>query len=109
MQVGEVFGLGGFLFTLYCKSDKTQEILSCSKSVCSYGLSHGDMIYMSFIGDIVPEVLNKSGNSTSNSTVSSKVSAPKLTPNKGNFVEEEVDKILKNSEGTIKRKRDSKS
>nr|CAG4634776.1 EOG090X05T8 [Alona affinis] len=118
----DVFGLEGYFFVLYMNRDKSQEIVSSkSKTVSSYGLNHGDMIYSFSISEepgsstlknqpIVTSAEN--GMSSLPTTVaaapSGRMPGSKI-PQRSNIVEDKVDVILQKTEGTIKRSRDPKS
>jgi len=102
-KIAQVFGLNGYSFSLYCGRDKSREISAAGKNVSSYGLSHGDMVFLSWIGDPAAEASNRIDKVNPSPSVSKK-SAPK-----DSFVPDEVDKILQECSGTMERKRDPKT
>lgn len=112
-----VFELEGYSFILFGQRDKSQEIVSSkSRTVSSYGLKHGDMIYL-FLS---PE--QKAGNLSRAQPVSAsgengvtvtatppsdRISGSKI-PKRCDIAEDQVDRILQKTAGTIKRSRDPK-
>ncbi|XP_076366406.1 nuclear protein localization 4 [Tachypleus tridentatus] len=106
-------------FAIYKNRDKTKEILRLErKTIGSYGVKHGDMIYLIFKEPIsrespVPglksvgstaslnENLKSVGSSSSLNSLAGQVSTSAVT-------EDEVDIVLFKQEGTIKRPRDEK-
>ena len=104
---------------MYCKRDKSQEIVSSNaKTIASYGLQHGDMIYLSPItgavqhGEHDTSVLKvKNGVSTSSTSTflpsTSSMPGSKI-PIRSNVEEDQVDVLLQKMDGTVKRKRDPK-
>ncbi|EFX75107.1 hypothetical protein DAPPUDRAFT_306878 [Daphnia pulex] len=119
-KVLNTFGNIGYSFALYCKRDKSQEIVSSNaKTMASYGLQHGDMIYLSPIAGAVQHgeqdasVLKvKNGVSTASSTTflpsTSSMHGSKI-PIRSNVEEDQVDVFLQKMDGTVKRKRDPKN
>nr|CAG4641682.1 EOG090X05T8 [Eurycercus lamellatus] len=113
-KVLAIFGFEGYSFILYSKRDKSQEIVSSkSKTLATYGFSHGDMIYLFPI----PGVLDSSSGTTSENGVSSLTTTTlpsgsmpgSKIPNRSKVDEDKVDVILQKMDGTIKRMRDPKS
>ena len=88
-KIGEVFAFK--IFRLYCKRDKSQEILPNEKTILTHGLSHGDMIFL----------LPVSSDLTCSVTESVK--------NDPTYNIDEVDKILHECTGRIVRKLDPKT
>ena len=101
---------------MYCSRDKTQEIISSkSKTVGSYGLKHGDMIYLSPSAGAVESTskvkngVSSTAPSSSSSFASTSSSIPgSKIPTRSNVEEDQVDVILQKMDGTVKRKRDPK-
>lgn len=117
-QVLGVFELTGYTFALYCKRDKSQEIISSKeKTVATYGLKHGDMVYLwSLAGSSTPSepsgnvkngVTTTASSSSSFGSSSSSIAGSKI-PTRSNVEEDQVDVILQKMKGTVKRKRDPK-
>ena len=119
-QVTNTFGNIEYSFALYCRRDKSQEIVSSNvKTIASYGLNHGDMIYLSPTAGAVQHAENetgilklKNGVNTSSSTTffpstSSSMPGSKI-PIRSNVEEDQVDVLLQKMDGTVKRKRDPK-
>nr|CAG4650962.1 EOG090X05T8 [Simocephalus serrulatus]SVE94224.1 EOG090X05T8 [Simocephalus serrulatus] len=113
-----VFELTGYTFALYCKRDKSQEIISSKeKTVATYGLKHGDMVYLwSLAGSSTPSepsgnvkngVTTTASSSSSFGSSSSSIAGSKI-PTRSNVEEDQVDVILQKMKGTVKRKRDPK-
>lgn len=114
-----VFEFPGFSFVLYCSRDKSKEIFSSKeKTVASYGLNHGDMIYLWPLGNSVDQsepsgnasTSIKNGGSTSFSSsvsTSSSILGSKI-PTRSNVEEDQVDVLLQKMDGKVKRKRDPK-
>lgn len=105
---------------MYCRRDKSQEIVSSNvKTIASYGLNHGDMIYLSPTAGAVQHAENdtgilkvKNGVNISSSTTffpstSSSMPGSKI-PIRSNVEEDQVDVLLQKMDGTVKRKRDPK-
>ena len=47
-KIADEFGFSGF--RLYCRRDRSQEILCSDKCISSHGFNHGDMIFLSPVG-----------------------------------------------------------
>nr|SVE74169.1 EOG090X05T8 [Daphnia barbata] len=119
-KVLNAFGATGNSFVLYCNRDKSQEIVSSdTKTLASYGLKHGDMIFLSSITGALQHVEQPTGNSKAKngvSTSSISVSTPTTSsisgskiPIRSNVEEDHVDLLLQKMDGTVKRKRDPKN
>lgn len=104
---------------MYCRRDKSQEIFSSdTKTLTSYGLKHGDMIFLSPIAGAVQYIEQPTGNGKIKNEVSNTstaVSVPTTSsmpgskiPTRSNVDEDQVDVLLQKMEGTVKRKRDPK-
>nr|SVE87366.1 EOG090X05T8 [Daphnia similis] len=106
-------------FTLYGRRDKSQEIASSdSKTLASYGLKHGDMIFLSPIAGAVQRVEQPTGNGKakneiSNTSLSVSTPTPSMAgskiPVRSTVDEDQVDLLLQKMDGTVKRKRDPKN
>lgn len=105
-------------FTLYGRRDKSQEIASSdTKTLASYGLKHGDMIFLSPIAGAVQRVEQptdngKAKNQISNTLLSVSTPTPSMPgskiPIRSTVEEDQVDLLLQKMDGTVKRKRDPK-
>lgn len=116
-KVHDAFELPGFQFALFRSRNSKDELISSrSKTVASYGLRHGDMLYLSPLNGALLWENPKPGTSKD---VDSGSPAPKnsviealpgsSSPSTSRQVEEdEVDQILWKQDGKIKRKRDEK-
>lgn len=106
-------------FTLYGRRDKSQEIASSdAKTLASYGLKHGDMIFLSPIAGAVQRVEQptdngKAKNQISNTLLSVSTPTPSMPgskiPIRSTVDEDQVDLLLQKMDGTVKRKRDPKN
>lgn len=118
-QVFNVFEYSGYTFTLHCKRDWSQEIISSKgKTISTYGLKHGDMIYL--LPQNVGDKPSKPTENVKNGTATSTVSLPSTSllsfgnatgskiPTRSNVEEDQVDLQLSKMDGTVKRKRDPK-
>lgn len=125
LQVHDIFGLTGYGFALYRKRGCKDELISSrSKTVRSYGLSHGDMIYMAPLNgtmlwsqDPSPRPGTSSGMSESNNTPSGEpvdstelalVQTQSSLRQSFTLQEDEVDLQLWKLDGKVQRKRDEK-
>lgn len=122
-QVHDIFDLTGYGFALYRKRGCKDELISShSKTVRSYGLSHGDMLYMAPLNGAMlwsqdPRPSTSTGVSHSNNTPSGKpVDSAELAPVQTQsslrqsltLQEDEVDLQLWKLDGKVQRKRDLK-
>lgn len=124
-QVHEAFGLTGYGFALYRKRGCKDELISSRiKTVRSYGLSHGDMLYLAPLNgamlwsqDPSPRPSTSSGVSHSNNTTSGEpVDSTELAlvqtqsglRQSFTLQEDEVDLQLWKLDGKVQRKRDEK-
>nr|CAG4646247.1 EOG090X05T8 [Macrothrix elegans] len=115
-KVVELFGLNGFNFNLYAKRDKSVEIFSSkNKTIGSYGLSHGDMIYLSISqkpepsSSITSKIQEEKFVPLATSSVTGALPSSSKVLTKCDVEEDVADQQLHKMEGTIKRKRDPKS
>ncbi|EEB11784.1 nuclear protein localization, putative [Pediculus humanus corporis] len=109
-KVHDVFNLTGYRFILYKEKGQKEELVSSrNKTLASYGLKHGDMIYMTPVNEALIW-------SSKPETVSDKISLPGTSgsiTSKGKLsssqvIEDEVDVILSKLDGKIQRKKDEK-
>ncbi|XP_021925198.1 nuclear protein localization protein 4 homolog [Zootermopsis nevadensis] len=124
-KVHEAFGLTGYGFALYRKRGCKDELISSRiKTVRSYGLSHGDMLYLAPLNgamlwsqDPSPRPSTSSGVSHSNNTASGEpVDSTELAlvqtqsglRQSFTLQEDEVDLQLWKLDGKVQRKRDEK-
>lgn len=124
-QVHDIFGLTGYGFALYRKRGCQDELISSrSKTVRSYGLSHGDMLYMAPLNGAMlwsensnPRPSTSSGVSKPNNILSGvPVDSTELAsvPTQSHvrqlaiLQEDEVDLQLWKLDGKVQRKRDEK-
>jgi nuclear protein localization family protein 4 len=125
LQVHDIFGLTGYAFALYRKHGYKDELISSrSKTVCSYGLSHGDMLYLAPLNgamlwsqDSSPIPSTSSGESQTNSTPTGElVDSTELALGQTQsslrqsiaLQEDEVDLQLQKLDGKVQRKQDEK-
>ena len=99
-QIGEIFGFNGYSFSLFITRDKSQEILPCGRDISSYGLAHGDMIFLSLAGG---DAMNQNGINLPSTAINTNKKAKDVV------VLDDVDKTLQGCPGTIERKRDPKT
>ncbi|CAG0914058.1 unnamed protein product [Notodromas monacha] len=108
-KIHEEFGLETFDFRLYIDRAKTKELVSTSKkSLASFGLRHGDMLFMAY-GDLVrPSVsADKSAENDLKTPETSSASTVATTDHvPAAVVEDDVDLELAKRDGKIKRQRD---
>jgi len=124
-QVHDIFGLTGYGFALYRKRGCQDELISSrSKTVRSYGLSHGDMLFMAPLNgamlwseDSNPRPSTSSGVSKPNnflsgvpvdSTELASVQTQSNVRQPAILQEDEVDLQLWKLDGKVQRKRDEK-
>jgi len=99
-KIGEIFGFNGYSFSLFITRDKSQEILPCGRDISSYGLAHGDMIFLSLAGG---DAMNQNGINLPSTAINTNKKAKDVV------VLDDVDKTLQGCPGTIERKRDPKT
>uniref|UniRef100_A0A1B6CST9 Nuclear protein localization protein 4 homolog n=2 Tax=Clastoptera arizonana TaxID=38151 RepID=A0A1B6CST9_9HEMI len=121
-KVHDAFSLSGYMFTLFKERNNKDEIISSrSKTISSYGLCHGDMVYLSPLNGAVLWEEPQPGTSSSiyavpstskiqneNETNGGFSSTSSSTKQNTSVVEDEVDQILWKLDGKVKRNRDQK-
>lgn len=115
-KVYETFGLLSLNFALYKQRDKTQEIISSrSKSLFTYGIRHGDILYLWPLNgmSIFPTGEVGEPNNTAVATTSTVATTSSTLTNANpsrllSVVEDDVDVHLQKEDGRIDRPRDER-